>query len=78
MIGNNVHVKTWNNVVSDAGTGSLIEPNSALFQKTVSLRVGQVIAFSGSFIPDETDCVREASLSLEGSIREPEYIFRVS
>lgn len=78
MIGNNVHLKTWNNIVSDAGARTLIEPGSILFQRASSLSVGQVIIFSGSFISDQTDCFREASLTLEGSIREPEYIFRFS
>ncbi|WP_156527666.1 hypothetical protein [Bradyrhizobium stylosanthis] len=78
MIGNNVHVKTWNNFLSDTGAGTLIEPSSPLFRRASSLSVGQVVAFSGSFIPDRTDCVRESSMTLDGSIREPEFIFRFS
>jgi hypothetical protein len=76
MIGNEVCVKTWNNSVSDVGDRTLIEPSSALYQKAVSLRVGQVIAFSGSFLPSQTDCVWEASMTLDGSMTKPEYIFR--
>jgi len=76
MIGNDVHVKTWNNSLSDIGDQTLIEPTSALFRKAVSLHVGQVIAFSGSFIPNQTDCVRESSMTLDGSMTRPEYIFR--
>jgi hypothetical protein len=76
MIGNDVQVKTWNNSMSDIGDQTLIEPTSALFRKAVSLQVGQVVTFSGSFIPSQTDCVRESSMTLDGSMTRPEYIFK--
>ncbi len=46
-----VTIKTWNNAVSDVGDHTLINPGSPVFQKASTLKVGQRVAFSGSFIP---------------------------
>jgi hypothetical protein len=78
VIGDKIYLKTWNNSVSDIGDRTLIEPGSPLYQKAVVLQVGQAVSFSGSFIPSQTDCVREGSLTLDGSMTKPEFIFRFS
>jgi hypothetical protein len=75
-IGPEVSIKTWNNSLSDIGDYTLIEPSSALFNTATQLRVGQLVTFGGTLFADKTDCVRESSMTLAGSIREPEFIFR--
>ena len=75
-IGPDAYVKTWNNSLSDIGDNTLIEPSSTLFTAASQLREGQLVRFDGTFFRDSTDCVRESSMSLSGSIREPEFIFR--
>ena len=75
-IGPEVSTKTWNNSLSDIGDHTLIEPSSALFNTATRLRVGQLVTFGGTLFADKTDCVRESSMTLAGSIREPEFIFR--
>jgi hypothetical protein len=75
-IGPDVSVKTWNNSLSDIGDNTLIEPSSPLFSAATQLRVGQLVTFGGTLFEDRTDCVHESSLTLAGSIREPEFIFR--
>lgn len=77
-IGSDVILKTWNNDLSDAGDQTMIDPTSSLFAAASSLKEGDLVRFSGSFIPSNTDCVEEGSLTLEGSIDKPEYIFRFS
>ena len=72
-----VLVKTWSNAVSDYGDGTLIDPASPLFRAASLLQAGQRVRFSASLIPDRTDCFREASTSLAGSIAEPEFIMRL-
>ena len=72
-----VVVKTWNNKVSDYGDGTLIDPASPLFQAASALRVGERVRFSASLIQDRTDCYREASLTLAGSIDAPAFIMRL-
>jgi hypothetical protein len=36
------------------------------------------VSFSGQFFSDTTDCVKESSLTLKGSLTQPEFIFRFS
>jgi len=71
-------IKTWNNAVSDASHKTLIDPESSVFKKAVVLKKGQKIKFAGQFILDGTDCFREGSLTLKGSLTQPEFIFRFS
>jgi hypothetical protein len=40
--------------------------------------VGKHVIFSGSFLSNETDCMREESLTQEGSMSEPAFAFRFS
>jgi hypothetical protein len=75
-IGPSIYLKTWNNSFSDTGSSTLIEPESPLFAKAVALKVGSPVRFSGRFIANDVDCVKEGSVGLSGSLTEPEYIFR--
>ncbi|QUS54031.1 hypothetical protein [Pseudovibrio brasiliensis] len=71
-----VTVKTWNNAFSDIGDNTLIEPSSALFSKVAELDKNQRIRFSGRFFSSDLDCIKEPSISLRGSMTDPEYIMR--
>jgi len=75
-IDDDVYVQTWNNALSDIGSDTLIDPGSVLFSQAVKLRVGEKVHFNGQFLPSETDCVREQSMTLRGSIKEPEFSMR--
>jgi hypothetical protein len=75
-LSNHVWVKTWNNAVSDSGYHTLIDPEDPLFAKAVVLKKSQRVQFSGSFFPNSTDCFREGSMTLGGSMDEPEFLFR--
>lgn len=77
-LGNDIYVKTWNNAISDISDHTLIEPDTQLFSKASALREKQAVAFSGSFSKDSTDCFRESSMTISGSMREPEFIMRFS
>jgi hypothetical protein len=78
QIDNGMSIKTWNNALSDIQDETLIDPSSAIFQQAVLLKEGQKVTFGGRFIPSKTDCIREGSLTLEGSLTKPEFIFRFS
>lgn len=72
-------IKTWNNSLSDMGDHTLIEPGSAVFNTASNFSEGQIIKFSGTFLRGiENECVRESSLSLQGTLDELEFIFRFS
>ena len=73
-----VRVTTWNDPVADIGDNTLIDPKSALFDQVILLKKDQQVLFSGSFIPDSTDCFKETSMTLSDSMTQPEFLFRFS
>lgn len=75
-ISDDVYIKTWNNSFSDISDHTLIDPTSSLFKTLANLSEGARIKFSGSFLPSETDCIREGSLTLSGSMTEPEFLMQ--
>lgn len=73
----NVLVKTWNNAFSDIMDKTLIDPSSEVFRAASALKKGQVVSFSGRFMPGtEGDCLREGSMTLSGKVTSPEFIFQ--
>jgi hypothetical protein len=71
-----VHVSTWNNALSDIGDHTLIDPNSSLFKSLSAMKTGDLVKFSGRFSPSNTDCVREMSVTLGGSMTDPAFAMR--
>ena len=74
-IGPKITIGTTNNEFSDSINHTLLSPSSNVFQQVVSLSKDQQIVFSGSFLPGDTDCVQETSLTQEGSMTDPEFQF---
>jgi hypothetical protein len=72
----NIRVETWNNDFSDSSHHTLIEPSSPLFSVVSQMKEGDAVVFSGAFFPSDVDCVEEHSMGLQGSMSEPEFIFR--
>lgn len=75
-IAKDIVVKTWNNALSDFQDNTLLEPSSDLFRKASNFNKGDKVSFSGYFIRYADDCIRESSLTLDGKIKKPEYIFK--
>ena len=76
-----ISLQTWNNKLSDIGSGTLIEPGSSVFQSASALNPEQRVTFSGSFLPGSSnrgDCIKESSLTLRGKVESPDFIFRFS
>ncbi len=73
-----MRVTTWNDSSADIGDNTLIDPKSPLFDQTILLKKNQQVLFSGTFIPDSTDCFREISMTLSESMDQPEFLFRFS
>ena len=71
-----IQVKTWNNDFSDTASHTLIDPSSSLFGTVSQMRKGDQVVFSGAFFPSDVDCVKETSVSLAGSMTDPEFLFR--
>lgn len=76
-VARDVLVKTWNNAFSDMGSGTLFEPGTPLFAAASAMKRGDYVTFSGNFFKGrEGDCLNEASMTLRGKVREPEFIFK--
>ena len=76
-IAHGINVETWNNDLSDIGSNTLLDPRSAIFEVASSMKTGQLVRFSGTFLPSsDNDCLNESSLTLDGKLESPEFIFR--
>ena len=72
----NIYLKTWNNAVSDFGSNTLIEKSDPLYGRLLTSSVGDNIEFSGTFFSSGKDGVEETSLTIAGSLEEPEFLFK--
>ena len=75
-IAENISVETWNNSLSDFEDHTLLEPESKIFKMASAMTVGQDVIFSGSFLRDDENCIKEQSLTLHGKVEKPEFVFR--
>lgn len=73
-----MHATTWNNAMSDIMDETLIQPGTGMYSAMGLLEKGDTVRFSGTFFQDDTDCLAEQSLTIDGSMREPEFTFRFS
>lgn len=71
-----IEIKTWNNALSDISSNTLIEKGTPVFASLFDLSDGQQVKFSGSFLPSESDFIEETSMTINGSMRNPEFLFR--
>ena len=49
-----------------------------MYHDLLKLKVGETVRFSGTFFAGDTDCFQEQSMTLGGSITDPEFLFRFS
>lgn len=75
-IAQDVAVQTWNNGLSDLGSGTLVNPDSPLFDRLAELDEGQQVYFSGRFDRDRKTCVAESSLLDESGMRTPDFVLK--
>ena len=75
-ISDHLTLKTWNNSLSDIADKTLIEPGSRVFRQLDQLHRGDKVKFTGSFSSSQTDCFTESSVTLSGSMNDPEFIMR--
>lgn len=69
---------TWSNGFSDLGSGTLIPHGSEIYNRIASLSVGETVSFSGTFVIGKSDFVSESSLTEDGSMTDPDFIFKFS
>jgi len=71
-----VHVATRSTYVTDIIDDSLIPVGSTIANNVAGLRLGSRVRFSGIFVPDNKDCIRESSITNDSAIRNPTFITR--
>ena len=71
-----VDVLTWNNALSDAMHETMIEKGTPLYAALMNMRVGDPVTISGSFIPSDEDGAWETSMTIDGSMTAPEFLFQ--
>lgn len=71
-----ITVSTWNNSLSDVGSDTLIAPSSQVYKIALGLKEGDLVRFSGTFFPSNNDCISEQSVTLEGSMEDPEFTIK--
>jgi len=71
-----IKVSTWNNGLSDIGDNTVIDPKSALYASLGELAEGDQVNFTGRFVADSEDCVKEKSLFDLNGMRHPDFLFR--
>jgi len=76
LINSNIILKTWNNILSDLLHGSIIKKKSNLYNQIRVLSHGDEVNLTGHFFSGDLDHVYEISLTEEGSMNQPEFIFK--
>jgi len=70
-------VATTNNDLSEMlGPPTLVPVVSAVHRVALALAVGQAVRFSGTLFPYPVDCARETSLTVDGGMEDPSFLFR--
>lgn len=70
-----ITVGTWNNSLSDIGSGTLIPAGSPLYEQVSHLSVGGKVTFAGTFGSGDLDYLKESSMTEAGSMDDPEFVF---
>lgn len=78
QVARKLHLKTWNNELSDVGDRTLIEQSDPLYAAIADLKEGDVVQISGEFLPSRQDFIKETSLTEEGAMTDPEFLVRFS
>jgi hypothetical protein len=71
-------LKTWNNAMSDAGSGTLIAHDSPLFGSLAKLHEDQLVVIDGQLFQGARDGFTELSFTELGAMLHPEFLFRFS
>jgi hypothetical protein len=77
-IADHLHLKTWNNSLSDISDRTLIESDTPLYRTLLTMKAGDTVRVEGELISGGPDCFREGSMTLGGAVQDPEFIVRFS
>jgi len=75
-VGDDIRITTWNNELSDISDETLIKRGSEPYISLMNLSRGDKVRIAGEFLPSEEDYFKEVSLTLDGAMQDPEFLFR--
>ena len=78
QIENHIMLTTLKSEWTDTGINSLIPWRTDLHRELLSLKTGDWVIFSGKFFPSKEDGIMEISLTMHGSMTDPEFLFKFS
>lgn len=78
QVAEGVTLETWNNTLSDIDDNTLIPRKSPLYKTVLSLKEGQLVTFSGSFVPADGSCLNTMNFTEVFAMYTPEFVFRFS
>ncbi len=78
QIADNIHVATWNNAFSDMIDDTLIPESSPLYDVLLTMKPGQRVVFSGTFVGRDDAVVYPTNVTEYFSATKPEFLFRFS
>lgn len=73
-----IWLSTNSSIALDRHYETLVDPQSALFDKLANMAAGDVVFVSGNFFSSDTDCFKELSGAEATSMREPKFVARFS
>jgi len=62
-IAEQVRVETWNNSFSDLFDETLIPPSSEFFNNLISMKKGDKVTWSATFLSDDNSCLKKGNLT---------------
>jgi hypothetical protein len=65
-------------MLSDTGTNTLIKPDTALYKALLTMKLGSTVRIHGRLFASGPDCYREKSVTLAGSLEDPDFLVRFS
>lgn len=71
-----VKIVTWSNALSDLTHGTLIKKGTPLYDKLSQMAVGKRVSITGQFIQSDRDGIWETSITLRGSMTNPNFLFQ--
>jgi|688.fasta_scaffold409604_2 hypothetical protein len=75
-ISEDVTLGTWNNTLSDYADETLISRKSPIYKTVLGLQEGQIVKFSGKFVPADGACLDTKNITEYFAVNSPEFVFR--
>jgi len=73
-------ISTSNNALSDycCDGGTLIKDGTKVYDQMIELKDGDLVSVSGSFFQADDDYIHEQSVTIDGSMTDPEFTIKIS